>query len=94
MELTLGHTPDADDAFMFYGINCGKIQTPQFRITQIIEDIESLNRRMLKHELDITAISAHAYAYSKDYVVLHTGASFGIKYGPIVISKNSLSLED
>ena len=46
MELTLGHTPDADDAFMFYGINCGKIQTPHFTITQVIEDIESLNRRM------------------------------------------------
>jgi 1,4-dihydroxy-6-naphthoate synthase len=94
MELKLGHTPDADDAFMFYGINSGKIQTPHFTITQIIEDIESLNRRMLKHELDVTAISAHAYAYSKNYVVLHTGASFGIKYGPIVISKNRLSLQD
>lgn len=94
MELKLGHTPDADDAFMFYGINSGKIQTPHFTITQIIEDIESLNRRMLKHELDVTAISAHAYAYSNNYVVLHTGASFGIKYGPIVISKNRLSLQD
>lgn len=92
MEITLGHTPDADDAFMFYGIVSGKLKCPTLRINHVIEDIETLNKRALRHELDVTAISAHAYAYLKDYVILHSGGSFGLKYGPIVISKKELSL--
>jgi 1,4-dihydroxy-6-naphthoate synthase len=91
MEITLGHTPDADDAFMFYGIASGKIKSPNIRIKHVIEDIETLNRRALKHELDVTAVSAHAYAYLKDYVILRSGGSFGLEYGPIVISKKKLS---
>ena len=91
MEITLGHTPDADDAFMFYGIASGKVKSPNIRIKHIIEDIETLNRRALKHELDVTAVSAHAYAYLKDYVILRSGGSFGLEYGPIVISKKKLS---
>src|SRR5918912_2714552 len=92
MEITLGHTPDADDAFMFYGIATGKVKFSNVKIKHVIEDIETLNRRALKHELDITAISAHAYAYLKDYIILHSGGSFGLKYGPIVVSKKKLSL--
>jgi len=91
MEITLGHTPDADDAFMFYGIASGKVKSPNIRVKHIIEDIETLNRRALKHELDVTAVSAHAYAYLKDYVILRSGGSFGLEYGPIVISKKKLS---
>jgi 1,4-dihydroxy-6-naphthoate synthase len=91
MEITLGHTPDADDAFMFYGIASGKVKSPNIRIKHVIEDIETLNRRALKHELDVTAVSAHAYAYLKDYVILRSGGSFGLEYGPIVISKKKLS---
>jgi len=91
-EITLGHTPDADDAFMFYGIESGKVKSPHFKIKHIIEDIETLNNLALKHELDVTAISAHAYAYLKDYTILRTGASFGFNYGPVVISKKKLSL--
>jgi len=91
-EITLGHTPDADDAFMFYGIESGKVKSPHFKIKHVIEDIETLNNLALKHELDVTAISAHAYAYLKDYTILRTGASFGFNYGPVVISKKKLSL--
>ena len=90
-EITLGHTPDADDAFMFYGIASGKVKSPDFRIKHVIEDIETLNKRALQHELDITAVSAHAYAYLEDYMILRSGGSFGLKYGPIVISKKKLS---
>ena len=92
MEITLGHTPDADDAFMFYGIATGKVKFSNVKIKHVIEDIETLNKRALKHELDVTAVSAHAYAYLKDYVILHSGGSFGLEYGPIVISKRKLSL--
>lgn len=92
--VTLGHTPDADDAFMFYGIASGKVSSPYFEIKHVIEDIEKLNKRAIDHELDITAISAHAYAFIKDYVILNSGASFGINYGPIVISKKNLEIND
>jgi 1,4-dihydroxy-6-naphthoate synthase len=91
MEITLGHTPDADDAFMFYGIASGKVKSTNIRIKHVIEDIETLNRRALKHELDVTAVSAHACAYLKDYIILRTGGSFGLKYGPIVVSKRKFS---
>lgn len=86
MEITLGHTPDADDAFMFYGIASGKIRS-KFNVKHVIQDIETLNRRALKHDLDVTAVSAHAYAYLDDYVILKSGGSFGLNYGPIVIAK-------
>src|SRR5919197_5693425 len=87
IEITLGHTPDADDAFMFYGIATGKVKSSDLRINHVIEDIEILNKRALKHELDVTAVSAHAYAYLKDYVILKSGGSFGLYYGPLVIVK-------
>jgi len=92
-QVTLGHTPDADDAFMFYGIASGKISSPYFEIKHVIEDIEKLNKRAISHDLDITAISAHAYAFIKDYVILNSGGSFGINYGPIVISKKNIELK-
>ena len=92
-QVMLGHTPDADDAFMFYGIASGNVNSPYFDIQHVIEDIEKLNKRAIDHELDITAISAHAYAYIKDYVILNSGGSFGINYGPIVISKKNIELE-
>jgi 1,4-dihydroxy-6-naphthoate synthase len=88
----VGHTPDADDAFMFYGIEASKVKSPYFKIKHVIEDIETLNKRALKHELDVTAVSAHAYAYLKNYAILRSGASFGYNYGPVVISKEQLSL--
>lgn len=86
MVITLGHTPDADDAFMFYALAAGKLGSI-FVIKHVIQDIETLNRRALKHELDVTAVSAHAYAHLKDYVILKSGGSFGFNYGPIVITR-------
>lgn len=94
MEITLGHTPDADDAFMFYALASGKVKS-DFVIKHVIQDIETLNRRALDHDLDVTAVSAHAYAYLQDYVILKSGGSFGLNYGPIVITKkdNKMSPE-
>lgn len=86
MDITLGHTPDADDAFMFYALASGKLASI-FLIKHVIQDIETLNLRALKHELDVTAVSAHAYAHLKDYVILKSGGSFGLNYGPIVIMR-------
>jgi 1,4-dihydroxy-6-naphthoate synthase len=86
MDITLGHTPDADDAFMFYAIASGKVKS-NFAIKHVIQDIETLNKRALRHELDVTAVSAHAYAHLKNYVILKSGGSFGLNYGPIVITK-------
>lgn len=88
VKIKVGHTPDADDAFMFYGIESGLISTGEFQIDHVVEDIEKLNEKALNHELEITAISAHAYAYLCDYVILNSGGSFGINYGPIIVSKN------
>jgi len=89
IEITVGHTPDADDAFMFYGIATGKVKS-EFKINHVIEDIETLNKRAQNHELDITAASVHAYFHLKDYVILRSGSSFGIDYGPIIIAKRAL----
>jgi 1,4-dihydroxy-6-naphthoate synthase len=86
MDITLGHTPDADDAFMFYALASGKLRSI-FVVKHVIQDIEALNRRALKHELDVTAVSAHAYAHLKDYIILKSGGSFGLNYGPIVITR-------
>ena len=94
MEITVGHTPDADDAFMFYGIVSGKVTIDNVKINHVIEDIESLNIRALKSELDISAVSAHGYSYTKDYVILRSGSSFGKAYGPIVIAKRNFDIEE
>lgn len=93
-ELKLGHTPDADDAFMFYGIASGKVNSTLFEIKHVIEDIETLNKRALNHDLDVTAISAHAFAYLRNYVILRCGASFGLNYGPVIISKKRFTISE
>ncbi|MGA7898337.1 MAG: MqnA/MqnD/SBP family protein, partial [Nitrososphaeraceae archaeon] len=85
--ISVGHTPDADDAFMFYGIVSGKAKSSNFKIKHVVKDIETLNKAAFKHELHITAVSAHAYYYLSDYQILRTGGSFGSNYGPIVLSK-------
>ncbi len=91
MEITVGHTPDSDDAFMFYAMLTGKVTSPHFTVKHVVEDIETLNKRALNHELDVTAVSAHACAYIKDYTILRSGGSFGKGYGPIVIAKQGMS---
>ncbi len=94
MRLTVGHTPDADDAFMFYAITNNKVGLEDVYIEHVIEDIETLNRMAINNELDVTAVSAHAYAYTKNYVILRSGASFGLSYGPILVSRSDTSHKD
>lgn len=92
--ITLGHTPDADDAFMFFAIATRKVTSPMLAVEHVIEDIETLNRRAINHELDVTAISAHAYAYVEDYLILRSGASFGLNYGPLVVAKRHMKIAE
>src|SRR5262249_10815131 len=85
--ITLGHSPDPDDAFMFYALAQEKIQTHGFQFKHILQDIQTLNERARRCELDITAISFHAYPYvAQDYALLPCGASMGDGYGPMLIS--------
>ncbi|HEV2392862.1 MAG TPA: MqnA/MqnD/SBP family protein [Verrucomicrobiae bacterium] len=90
--LTLGHSPDPDDAFMFYALAHSLIPTESFRFEHVLQDIQTLNERATRGELDITAISIHAYAYvSGAYALLPTGASMGDGYGPMLVAKRKLS---
>ncbi len=83
----LAHSPDADDAFMFWALGSGKIDTGDRRYVHELADIESLNRRALQGELEVTAVSLHAYAYLADrYALLAHGASFGDRYGPRIVA--------
>jgi len=84
----IGHSPDPDDAFMYYAIAKKKVGTAGFDVVQVLEDIESLNRRALAGELEVTAISIHAYAHLADrYALMSCGASMGDGYGPIVVAR-------
>src|ERR1700749_2996355 len=89
---TLGHSPDPDDAFMFYAIAKNKIDLRGYRFEHRLEDIQTLNERAQRGELHISAISIHAYAYVSDkYALLPCGASMGDGYGPVVIRKRPMS---
>jgi 5,8-dihydroxy-2-naphthoate synthase len=95
MRIRLGHSPDADDAFMFYALAHEKIETGDLRFEHILRDIETLNRWALEKTLEVTALSVHAYAHvSRDYALLRQGASIGEKYGPIVIAREPSSIEE
>jgi len=86
--IRVGHSPDPDDAFMFYALAKQKIPMQDFRVEHVIEDIESLNQRALRGELEVTAVSCHAYPYLCDrYAVMRSGASVGDQYGPILVGK-------
>ena len=88
--IRIGHSPDPDDAFMFYALAHEKIDMRGFKVEHVIEDIESLNQRALKGELEVTAVSCHAYAYlAEKYAVMRSGASVGDNYGPIIVSRDS-----
>ena len=92
---TLGHSPDPDDAFMFYGLAKELIPSPGFRFAHILQDIQTLNERATRGELDISAVSIHAYAHvSGQYALLPTGASMGDGYGPMLVAKQKLSREE
>jgi len=90
--LTLGHSPDPDDAFMFYGLAKELVPTLGYRFDHVLQDIQTLNERATRGELDITAISIHAYAYVSDkYALLPSGASMGDGYGPMLVAAKKLS---
>lgn len=88
--IRVGHSPDPDDAFMFYGLARGKVSLENFRIEHVIEDIQSLNRRAIKGDLEVSAISAATYPLVADqYWILSSGASVGRNYGPIVVANET-----
>jgi 1,4-dihydroxy-6-naphthoate synthase len=95
LKLTLGHSPDPDDAFMFYGLARGLIATPGLEFEHILQDIQTLNERAVRGELDISAISIHAYAYvSGTYALLPSGASMGDGYGPMLVARQPFTREE
>ena len=93
-EVIFGHSPDSDDAFMYYGIASGNIKLDNYKISHLMEDIESLNIRSEKGELDVTAISVAHYPKIMDkYQIMNCGSSVGRNYGPILVSKNYDSID-
>jgi 1,4-dihydroxy-6-naphthoate synthase len=93
--LTLGHSPDPDDAFMFYALAKGRIDSRGLRFEHILQDIQTLNERATRGELDVSAISIHAYAYvHEQYALLPSGASMGDGYGPMLVAKKPMARED
>lgn len=93
--IRVGHSPDPDDAFMFFALAADRLDTGRYRFQHELVDIETLNRRALGGELELTAVSLHAYAYLQDqYLLCNCGASMGDGYGPMVVAKPGVTLED
>jgi 1,4-dihydroxy-6-naphthoate synthase len=93
--ITVCHSPDSDDAFMFYALAAGKIDTGDLRYEHELQDIESLNQRALRGELEVTAVSIHAYAYLADrYALLPHGASMGDRYGPRLVARSPIGRDE
>jgi 1,4-dihydroxy-6-naphthoate synthase len=93
--IRVAHSPDSDDAFMFYALAEGKIDTGDLRYVHELQDIESLNQRALKAELEVTAVSIHAYAYLTDrYALLPHGSSMGDRYGPRLVARTPMTRAD
>ena len=94
-KISVAHSPDSDDAFMFYGLATNKIDTGTINFTHILNDIQTLNEEAMRGTYDVTAVSFHVYAYIADkYALLPHGASIGDKYGPIVVSHEPVKAED
>lgn len=94
-EIKLAHSPDSDDAFMFYALATHKLATPGYKYTHILSDIQSLNEAALRETYDVTALSFAAYPSLRDrYVLLDCGASFGEGYGPIVVATNAMKPQE
>lgn len=92
MKIHVAHSPDSDDAFMFYAINTGKIDTKGYEFIDVLSDIETLNREALKGTYEVSAISIHAFPYVADkYALLSSGASMGDNYGPMVVAREYFS---
>lgn len=93
--LTVGHSPDPDDAFMFYALAHDKIETGDLAFRHELQDIETLNRRCLNGELEISAVSLHAFAHLTDtYALLSSGCSMGDRYGPMVVARKPFKIEE
>ena len=93
--ITVGHSPDPDDAFMFYALAHDKIDTGDLQFRHELQDIETLNRRAMRGELEVSAVSLHAYAHLLDkYALLPTGCSMGDRYGPMIVSHREMSVEE
>jgi 1,4-dihydroxy-6-naphthoate synthase len=93
--LRLGHSPDPDDAFMFYGLAKDKLPTGKWRFEHVLQDIQTLNQRAMKGELEITAISIHAYPYvANRYALTSCGSSMGDKYGPMIVTHQPMTIDD
>lgn len=95
LSLTIAHSPDPDDAFMFYALVQGKMETGPFRFSHVLQDIETLNRAAFSATYDLTALSFHAYPYVADrYVLLSCGSSMGARYGPILVAREAIRVTD
>jgi 1,4-dihydroxy-6-naphthoate synthase len=95
VHIRLGHSPDPDDAFMFWGLASGAVDTAGFEFEHVLADIQSLNEWALEGRLEVTALSLHAYPFVQDrYVLLPHGASMGSGYGPVVVSREKITRED
>src|SRR5882672_6062664 len=89
MKIHIAHSPDSDDAFMFYGLASGRVPANGFELEHVLSDIETLNRTAFEGKYEVTAVSFHAYAHLTDkYLLLPHGSSMGDKYGPIVVARN------
>jgi 1,4-dihydroxy-6-naphthoate synthase len=94
MKIRLGHSPDPDDAFMFYGLATGAMDSGPYEFEHILQDIQTLNERAMKSELEVTAISLHAYPYvSKNYALMACGCSMGDNYGPMIVAKKPMTID-
>ena len=94
MRIRLAHSPDPDDAFMFYGLSSGGVDAGPYRFEHFLEDIQSLNERALRGEYEVTAISIHAYPYVRDkYALMSCGCSMGDNYGPMIVAREPLTIE-
>ncbi|HZD32411.1 MAG TPA: MqnA/MqnD/SBP family protein [Candidatus Angelobacter sp.] len=94
-EIKVAHSPDSDDAFMFYGMATNKIRVPGVKFTHTLCDIETLNRKAMEGFYDITAVSFHAYPYIQDkYAIMPTGGSVGEGYGPMIVSARKIPLDE
>ena len=92
--IVVGHCPDPDDAFMFHALAHDKIDTGDLQFRHELQDIETLNRRALRGELEVTAVSIHAYAHLLDkYALLPSGCSMGDRYGPMVVARRPMTVE-
>src|SRR5918912_1741927 len=94
-EIACAHSPDSDDAFMFYGLATKKVRSKLVSFRHVLEDIESLNRKATEGQYELTAISYHAYPYVADkYVLMPSGSSIGDGYGPMVVTARTMAPEE